>query len=367
MPWRASEPLADRVYIDQVRSLFLSLTPSVVMSGVFLLNFCLVYRSHPSWSLLAIGIAGCLANAIRVATAALLRRYASSPAISLGTARRLEIYFSVPYVAFAAVLGAFSFWVVAWAETKLHMLTICAVMGYCAGVATSCGLRPRLATGSILLAIGPTIAISLVKGDATYVAMAVMAGAFVAGATRWMLVRFNESKTEIGTRLNSAAIARCDVLTGLPNRLALQEYFDERRTSSAASSLAVHYLDLNGFKPVNDRLGHAVGDELLVAVAGRLRGAVRSGDIVARLGGDEFAIIQSDLRHDDEAELLCRRIEKLLARPFRLREHSVPITASIGTFVSQDQTQALDALLQLADEGLYLAKRSRANVRLRAI
>src|SRR3546814_8047357 len=108
------------------------------------------------------------------------------------------------------------------------MLTICVIVGYCAGTATNCDLRPRLAIASMVLAVGPPILVSLSKPDAPYIAMAFVATTFVLSAIRSILTRFEGSKAEIGRRLVSVSLARRDTLTTLPNRLALQEYYDER-------------------------------------------------------------------------------------------------------------------------------------------
>src|SRR3569833_2058400 len=114
--------------------------------------------------------------------------------------------------------------------------------------------------------------------------------------------------------------ARQAALTGLPHRSALSEFLRRalERQRSVQRGLAALFLDLDGFKLVNDSLGHRAGDELLVRAAERLRGAVRETDMVARLGGDEFVIVLDNLDEPDQAVAAAQRVAEQLSRPFRL-------------------------------------------------
>lgn len=368
LPRGTEDSLSDRIYAEQVRSLYLSLAPATAMLAAFGLTFWLAYRATPDTFLLMLGLAGIVASSSRIVLTAYWRDTALTAALPIRQARRLEALFSVPYVLFALILGLLGFHVFRLAPPEIHMLAICVIVGYCAGTATNCGLRPRLAITSMLLAVGPSILVSLFKSDPPYIAMAFIASAFVLSAIQSILTRFKVSKAEIGGRLVSVSLARRDTLTTLPNRLALQEYYDERAALiSPNQALAVHYLDLDGFKPVNDEYGHAAGDALLQIVADRLRGAVRSGDIVARMGGDEFAVIQFGLHHADEATLLARRIVAAIEQPFIVEQRSLAISASVGTAISHDRDQDLDSLLKAADTRLYEVKQSRRPSRLLAM
>lgn len=360
MPDRFAASLTDRVYVEQVRSLYLNVVPALVMWVAFIVNFGLAYRNKAEPGLLLLGIAGIAASSARIGITVYFRDRALTAALDRKGARRLEVLFSLPYLAFSLLLGLLALHIFLWSTPELHMLTICVVVGYCAGVATNCGQRPRLAIPSMVLAVAPPIVAAAFKAEPVYIGMAAIASAFVVGGIQAIHVRFETSKSEVGQRLASVSLARCDTLTTLPNRLALQEYFDEHAAlTSHNRAIAVHYLDLNGFKPINDRHGHAVGDALLQAVADRLRGAVRSGDMVARMGGDEFVVIQFGIHHADEADLLARRIVATIAQPYALAEHELSISTCIGTAVSNDRSLDLDALLKEADTALYEAKRKR--------
>ncbi|MER3411806.1 MAG: hypothetical protein C4305_05515, partial [Thermoleophilia bacterium] len=146
-----------------------------------------------------------------------------------------------------------------------------------------------------------------------------------------------------------------DPLTELPNRLLFQDRLDHALALAERSGrpVAVLFLDLDGFKRVNDSLGHAAGDELLVAVAGRLRRSVRPADTVARLGGDEFAILIEELPPDVQAGSAAERILGELAEPFVIRSRSVVLGASVGVAVG---TSRRDDLVHAADLAMYRAK-----------
>ena len=150
-----------------------------------------------------------------------------------------------------------------------------------------------------------------------------------------------------------------DALTGLPNRALLQERLGRALADAASAqgddAVAVLFLDLDRFKVVNDSLGHAAGDDLLVAVAGRLAGCVRGGDTVARLGGDEFAILLAGLGAGGEATRTAGRIIRALEAPFRLGGRDVVTATSIGIAVGGTGHVAAD-LLRDADVALYRAK-----------
>jgi diguanylate cyclase (GGDEF)-like protein/PAS domain S-box-containing protein len=150
-----------------------------------------------------------------------------------------------------------------------------------------------------------------------------------------------------------------DGLTGLANRSLLLDRLEHALVSQERSSLrvGVAYLDLDGFKQVNDGAGHAAGDELLVQVAGRLRSSVRPGDTVGRLGGDEFAIICTDLGDGKALSSVADRVLKALREPFLLPSGTFTISASIGLAVAEDRSTG-EQLLATADTAMYTAKRA---------
>ena len=155
-------------------------------------------------------------------------------------------------------------------------------------------------------------------------------------------------------------VAHHDSLTGLPNRLLFNERLNQAISLGKRGSrqFALLYLDLDKFKPVNDTLGHAVGDELLKGVAARLQRQVRASDTVARVGGDEFTVILLDIARREDAETVARKIIAALGMPFQLGSpaRSVSIGISIGIAVYPGDAQDADALVTAADTAMYSAK-----------
>ena len=151
-----------------------------------------------------------------------------------------------------------------------------------------------------------------------------------------------------------------DGLTGLPNRALFMDRLERSlvRTSRRGSTVAVFFVDLDGFKAINDGYGHAVGDAVLREVGQRLAAALRPEDTLARLGGDEFCALCLDLSSPDDVLSIVRRLEATLDPPFALVDHPLFITASIGVSVSDASRQdEPDVLLRLADTAMYRAKR----------
>ena len=149
--------------------------------------------------------------------------------------------------------------------------------------------------------------------------------------------------------------ANHDPLTGLPNRTLLAQHVADRFTAGDGGGLACLFLDLDNFKVVNDSLGHAAGDELLIEVATRLRATVRPGDLVARFGGDEFVVVCEDVDEDD-AVALARRIGEELTRPVRLGGVDVRPNASVGVTVQTAEHAAAEELIRDCDIAMYQAK-----------
>ncbi|MBL8250603.1 MAG: EAL domain-containing protein [Candidatus Competibacter sp.] len=158
--------------------------------------------------------------------------------------------------------------------------------------------------------------------------------------------------------------ANYDALTRLPNRLLLADRLKQAvaRAKRSGRMLVVAYLDLDGFKPVNDRFGHEVGDRLLVVVAKRLQCDLRGGDTVARLGGDEFVLLLSDFENAGEAEVALKRLLRMIAEPYEVvPAQRIAISASIGASVFPADDTDPDALLRYADQAMYLAKQAGRN------
>lgn len=155
--------------------------------------------------------------------------------------------------------------------------------------------------------------------------------------------------------------ANFDALTGLPNRMMALDRIrlEISRAKRADQRFAVFFIDLDNFKNVNDTLGHAIGDELLVAIGNRVQGVIRESDTVARLGGDEFVVLAPEIVGDVQAEELAERLIKAVSEPQMLAGRKVTAGCSIGIALYPDNGQSMEELMANADNAMYQAKSTR--------
>ena len=155
-------------------------------------------------------------------------------------------------------------------------------------------------------------------------------------------------------------LAEHDPLTGLPNRLLLNDRLDQAiaRAGRKTSLIAVLFMDLDGFKHINDSLGHPTGDKLLESVARRLQSCVRSPDTVSRQGGDEFVVLLHDLQQVESAAITAKRMLKVVEAIHSVENHELRVTASIGISVFPEDGQDAETLIKNADTAMYQAKQS---------
>ena len=152
-------------------------------------------------------------------------------------------------------------------------------------------------------------------------------------------------------------LAHYDALTDLPNRALFRDMLERALGKlQAGERLAVLYIDIDEFKGINDALGHPIGDELLKAIAARLRGCLQENDVAARLGGDEFAIIQTAVKQPSDTTHLVEKIYAAIRQPYDCAGHMITTDASIGIAVAPEDGTHLDQLLKNADLAMYGAK-----------
>lgn len=158
-------------------------------------------------------------------------------------------------------------------------------------------------------------------------------------------------------------MAHYDILTDIPNRVLLTDRLAQAVAQSQRDNklLAVCYLDLDGFKPINDELGHDVGDQILITTTNRIQQAIRSTDTVARIGGDEFVVLLLDLEKQEECSLSLHRLMDAISKPISIGMHDFTITASIGVSLFPDDDVSQDCLLRHADQAMYTAKQMGRN------
>lgn len=175
-----------------------------------------------------------------------------------------------------------------------------------------------------------------------------------------------ENLTQTETELfYMSDMARHDPLTGLPNRLALDDYLAHavNKAKQNHSTLSFLYLDLDGFKKVNDSLGHGAGDKLLQEVSFRLLDSTRDNEMVTRIGGDEFVVVlhTSAIKPMQEAEVVANRIIDKINQPYLIEGEVVHVGCSVGAAVWSPENSDTSEILRLADEALYISKRSGKN------
>jgi len=178
---------------------------------------------------------------------------------------------------------------------------------------------------------------------------------YVALFTDITSIKENERKLE--------RIAHYDALTGLPNRVLLSDRLQQAmaRCQRKGHSLAVAFIDLDGFKAVNDLHGHEQGDDLLVALAQRLQSSLREGDTLSRMGGDEFVAVLSDLEHLHDCHPVLDRMLRAAADPVRLGDRLFQLSASIGVTLFPADGVGPDLLIRHADQAMYQAKQAGKN------
>ncbi|QTD54465.1 putative bifunctional diguanylate cyclase/phosphodiesterase [Parasphingorhabdus cellanae] len=216
-------------------------------------------------------------------------------------------------------------------------------------------------TGMAAFTVTPLPGVQAGADSEAFVALAAavaMVALFIicAGISTHLLERRTKSKSD--QRLQHIALH--DALTEVANRRAFTEALriECDKFDKFGRPFALLMIDLDSFKPINDTLGHPVGDIVLQKVAWRLRHAVRRGDMVARIGGDEFAVIAYDLNSEDEANVLAARVVEILGRPYIVQGQVAEIGASVGISLSPDHGSDPETLVQNTDIALYTAKRA---------
>ena len=345
--------------IELVRSLFATLLPTTIMAASFSVVGILAASGTHSVVLGVLVLLGCGASVARIAVLILYRRQASEEFLNLRSARYLERRFATAYLSFAVVFGAFCATAFAITPPDTRTVVVGLLFGYGAGVAAGHSLRPWVGVPSILVATLPTIVVACLAATVMQFAVGLLLAVFLAGGVQSMLKRYRATAADITMRRSFSTLARRDHLTGLLNRLSLRERFDEfAAAAGGVDIIAVHCLDLDRFKPVNDRYGHPVGDALLKAVAGRIEAALRECDFAARIGGDEFVIVQTQAKSSDEVDAMASRIVNAIAAPFVLDGLEVSIATSVGYVLSSEYGTDIDSLVARADQALCSVKRT---------
>ena len=174
-------------------------------------------------------------------------------------------------------------------------------------------------------------------------------------------MRLRTLHSEVRGRIRLELQAYYDGLTGIPNRIGMNERIDRALglARSGGHEAALLYLDLNGFKEINDTYGHDTGDAVLIEAAQRIARVLRKNEAVGRLGGDEFIVILPFIDSSEEPIAVAKRIEEALRHPFRSGDAEIEVSASIGLSTYPRNATALTTLLAHADKAMYEAKRDR--------
>jgi diguanylate cyclase (GGDEF)-like protein/PAS domain S-box-containing protein len=183
------------------------------------------------------------------------------------------------------------------------------------------------------------------------------------GRSTGAVIVFRDVSATRSLSLQMAHSAHHDFLTDLPNRLLLNDRLTHAIASARRSSrkLAALFLDLDGFKRINDSLGHAIGDKLLKTIGERLLAAVRKSDTVSRLGGDEFVVVLSSIARSEDAALSVTKIIRTINVPYTIDLHDLHVNASVGISIYPDDGSDAETLIQNADNAMYHAKEHGSN------
>ena len=345
--------MTDAALLELVGLLFCSPAPIMIVGAALIGVGALATAQHGDPVVAVVTVLAIVVTALRLGLVWMFRR--NTAALTAPAARRWELAYAVGSLIFAACLAALSSRILLTGSVPLQIMAACLLFGYCAGMVTRVAIRPWICIPSEVMATAPIVATLLWRGEPDDGALAAFLTFFLVASFETVAHSHRTALALISSKQQLAALARQDHLTGLPNRLALLDA-TAGRLGGAGGGVAVHCLDLDRFKPVNDRYGHPVGDALLKTVARRLEAAVRPGDAAIRVGGDEFIVVQADAPNAASAEMLARRIIRAISAPYMIDGVEIRIGVSIGIALAPKDGATLNELIACADQALYHAK-----------
>lgn len=351
----------DEVFKTLVSELTSTIAPTTIMSLTILAVGLYAYDSLGSFELILASIIGSVASLAKIFVTMAHRRSNATKRITVEDAARWEMAHGLLTFVIAASVGALSAVLFADRDLSVQILATALIFGYSAGVAVRVSVRPFIAATAIMIAGLPTTISVMLYGDTAHWILAGMCVAFLVAAMQSVWHVYRTATRQICLRLDMEHQARHDPLTGLRNRTALSEAFDAVGCAENAF-ISVHCFDLDGFKEVNDRFGHAVGDQVLANIATRLKENLDHPIIAVRVGGDEFVILQPDVRHPVEADMLAGKIVDALSLPHRISGEEISVGVSLGYTIALSGSAALEQLIAIADRASYRAKRNGGGV-----
>ncbi|ABD07225.1 diguanylate cyclase [Rhodopseudomonas palustris HaA2] len=345
---RIRRELVDLLYTSLPQVMAISVTSVIGAVALALID------GDPGYAVIAVLIL--IAASARIAS--LLRYKSRAGQLSDADVVRWERIYGAGACAFSLALGALSYRTLHLGDAPGAWLAFGLSMSFCVGMVSRAAIRPWVILTAAATLLLPTVVAGLMRPELTYNVGAVMLVFFwltLREASKHLSAAFVE---RLEARHRLALQATHDFLTGLPNRAA----FLQSLASIGGGHFAIIAIDLDGFKPINDRHGHHAGDDLLRQVAERLTACAGADGIAARFGGDEFMLLAPVAAGEDgraEALALARRAIVDLSMPYRLSDLPVCIGASAGILVSDGGVAdgATSQLLQRVDRALYAAKR----------
>ena len=366
---RPDEPLPEALVVELVDMLYVNVRPVVALGVLTLVVGGGIAVADSDATVAAATLAGVLLTLVRVLTFVAYRRRVAGGPMTVAEASVWERRFGLGSAAIAAAVGALCARVVVMDDGLSGLLAMGLMFGYASSIVARLAIRPWICVASLVLTTAPSIlafgahiqraghhSLMAVCGVEAFVIVACAASCLATlTQIRDMTLRQLFAKREL------ALLAGRDALTGLLNRSQLPARFAQglAEAGRAGALVAIHCLDLDRFKAVNDSFGHATGDALLQAVADRLVRTVRTEDTVARLGGDEFIVIQTGIREADQAQLLAERITHIVGALYTLDGQPVEVGVSVGIALAPKDGIEFDRLSSRADAALYQAKRER--------
>jgi diguanylate cyclase len=355
--------LPDEVYRELVDIMLRAISPllsmAVVVTGIGGLMFVMTGDAVIG----ALTFASLALTSARVALNLAYRRCGERQPLS--QINKWEAAFGAGSVLAAGVLGLLNVRAIEVGSVGVHMLVAALTFGFCAGAVIRLSVRPRVVALTLLTVTALTLYGFVAHAQANQGQLALAYGGqaflllmFGLGTIEMVNHLYRNTLLQLVTKAELSHLARQDALTGLANRLLLRERFEHEaiKLKRSGDFIALHFLDLDRFKAVNDNHGHPTGDALLKLVAERLTRVLRAGDTAARLGGDEFVVLQAHIRDPAEADMLARRIVRELSAPYTIEGEDLHIGASVGVAMAPSDGLDLDQLAACGDAALYQAK-----------